>query len=163
MVESAVRAASIGEVLVGLRYLESALRGFLYGVSHAVADSGLAAFTVGDEFLSNPLTNGDSLRQLIEKYNATVSGAGQSSLTVDPGLNDLWDDLEHGRIWGSDRELPLRLVKFSPPANGLVTCTYDQRVDNGWLDTQAGRIKDALDKVATAVQAVHPQRSAWRK
>jgi hypothetical protein len=129
----------------------------------ALAGSDPTDFSVGDELLSNPLTNAESLRQLIEKYNTTATAAGQSSLIVDPALFDLQDDLEHGRIWGSDRELPPRLVRFSPPANGLVTCMYDQRLDDDWLETQAGRIREALDKVAIAVQTVHPQHSSWQK
>jgi hypothetical protein len=154
----------MGDILVSLHYLESTLRSFLYGVGRsALAGSDLTTFSVGDELLSNPLTNADSLRQLIEKFNASVTAAGQSSLCIDSALSDLRDDLEHGRIWGGARNLPLRLVKFSPPANGLVTCIYDQVMDNDWVDTQAGRVTAALDKVALAGQAVHPQHSVWQK
>jgi hypothetical protein len=165
-VEMVVHGRSMGEVLFSLRCLESALRHFLYDVydvgQSALAATDLAVFSVGDVLLCNPLTNADSLRQLIEKYNAAVTAASQASLSVDLALCDLQGDLEDGRVWGNNRQVLLRLVNFSPPANGLVTCIYDQLIDDDWLDTQAGRLSDALDKVAIAAQTVHAQHSSWQ-
>jgi hypothetical protein len=156
-------ATVLGETLVHLHTLEAGLRRFLYECGQmGVTTVDLDALAVGDVLPSNPLTNGDSLRRLVEKYNTTVLAAHRESLTLDPALCDLREDLEQGsRIWSDepadDVPLPVRLVKFSQPANGLVRCLSDQRIDRDRLQREAERLRDALKKVAVAGQEIHPQ------
>lgn len=163
MVESADYTVSLGQVVAGLYSLESALRGFLQQISNeaSLAAMDLTTLSVGDVLPNTALTNPDSLGQLIEKYNTAVTSANQESLRVDPSLSDLREILLNGRVWGGDRQPTLRLVKFSRPANGLVTCAYDQLVDDQWLETQAGRVGETLTTVRNAAQAIHPQVSPW--
>jgi hypothetical protein len=169
---SAEGAGVIGEIVVDLCALEVALRRFLYQVGRAAsAATDFQALEVGEVFPSNPMTNADSLRRLVEKYNTTVTEASQSSLSLDPDLCNLREDLQEGRIWvdcvdddWSDvLRLPLRLVKFSPPANGLVTCVYDQRIDSDWLEGQVACVRDALGKVRGASESIQPQHNPWQR
>jgi hypothetical protein len=152
MVESAVYTPSLGKVVGGLYSLESALRSFLQHVNNeaSLAAMDLTALSVGDVLPNTALTNSDSLGQLIEKYNTAVTAANQSSLRLDPALSDLRDILANGRVWGGDRQPPLRMVKFSRPENGLVTCISDQLMDEHWLDTQAQRVSDTFETVRSA-------------
>jgi hypothetical protein len=108
---------------------------------------------------SSPLTNRDALSQLIEKFNRSVAAANASTLTLDPTLSELRDVLLEGRIWSADPQPPVRLVQFSAPANGLVSCTVDVAIDEPWLATQADRVHAAYAQVIQAGREIHP--SSW--
>jgi hypothetical protein len=163
MAESADYTRSLGKVVRGLLSIETALRSFLHHVNDEASLNAmdLTALSVGDVLPNSALTKSDSLGQLIEKYNIAVIGANQGTLRLDAALFELRDTLDFGRVWGGDGNPPLRMVRFSRPANGLVTCIDDQLMDEHWLDTQAGRVSVALEMVRNAAQAIHPQHSPW--
>jgi hypothetical protein len=155
--ESEEYARAVGKLFLDLRSLEFSLRHFLNELytpsSTAPTEVPLA---VGQVLPSGPLTNHDPLGSLIEKFNRAVADAKKGTLALDPALSDLSDALLHGRIWGSDAQPPARLVRFSTPANGLVTCTFDASIDEAWLEAQRQRVRDAYAHVVQAGAEIHP-------
>jgi len=161
MAESDAFTLFVGKVFLGCRALELALRDFLRELDRpgsSMADlAALPPGSVGQTVASSVRTNPDSLRQLIAKFNATVTDAKQGGLAIDPGLADARDLLVEGRTWGSDAQPPLRTVRFSIPTYGLVRCESDEMMDLTWLETAEGRVRDALTKVDEARQAIQPE------
>lgn len=147
-------ARAIGKILLDLRSLEFALRHFLYATgSTSPAPSSLS---VGQVLPSSPLTQHDTLGQLIDKYNRAVAAAKQGALALDPALSELGDALIDGRIWGNDPQPPVRMVKFSAPSNGLVSCTFDALIDEAWLEAQERRLGEAYAHVVEAGEEIQP-------
>jgi len=146
--ESEAYALTVGKVVLGLKSLEFALRRFLDYLD--MPDSTPPPVSIGQVLPSRALTNHASLGQLIGKFNEAVTQAKHSGDSLDPTLADISDTLADGHIWGSGPEPPLRMVAFSTPRNGLVSCIRDELMDDGWLDTQARRLQEAHTKLAQA-------------
>jgi len=151
-------AISVGDVIEELYGLELALRQFLHNLDASPTTSEpLPSISIGDVVLSDALTNADGLGALIEKFNRAAAINGHQELAVDPTLEDLSDVLTHSRIWATDAQPPLRLVTFSRPVNGMVTCTFDELMDDWWLTAERSRVQDAIASVSQARQEVHPK------
>ncbi len=155
--ESEAYALAVGKVVLDLKSLEFALRRFLDYVD--MPDATMSAplpMSIGQILPSGALTNHASLGQLIAKFNESVTASKYSAVSLDPTLGDISDTLADGHIWGSDPEPPLRIVEFSTPRNGLVSCIRDELMDDVWLDTQARRLREARTKLAQAGQEIQP-------
>src|SRR6266542_1548965 len=133
--ENNTYALTLGRLVTDFHALELNLRHFLHHLDMpGSAASDLEALPPGSRgqvVPSGALTNPDSLATLIEKYNRAVRDAKQDAVSIDPGLAETREALVNGRTWGSEVSPPLRIVQFSRPANGLVTCTFDELVDQG--------------------------------
>jgi hypothetical protein len=150
-------ARAIGQLVLDLRALEFVLRHYLDQFGTTSPDGRAPRpLAVGQVLPSTPLTNRDALTHLIEKFNRSVTTANASGLALDPALSELREVLLEGRIWGTDEKPPLRLVQFSAPANGLVSCTADATIDEGWLAAQADRVHAAYPQVVQAGREIHP-------
>ncbi len=157
--ESEPYAIAVGKVVLDLKSLEFALRRFLdYLDMPDSATSAPPPMAIDQVLPSSALTSHASLGQLIAKFNESVTEAKHGAVSLDPTLGDISDTLADGHIWGSAPEPPLRMVAFSTPRNGLVSCIRDELMDDAWLDTQARRLREAHTKVAQAGQEIQPDR-----
>jgi hypothetical protein len=137
---------ALGRLLGNFWSLEWMLRNVLYRLGHpphnVMAPRPLFAANVGDTFPVNALTSYDSLRQLIDAYNATTTSQ------IDPSFVILRDTLAHGRVLcADDAWVNLSLMKFSRPDSDNVTVEtrFDLTLD--WMDEQIVRVRAALDLV----------------
>jgi hypothetical protein len=147
---------AMGKIILASWSLEFALRRFLHRVDGTNSTLPAAEpVSVGQSLLSSALTNHDSLGKLIERFNHSVTEAKKGGLALDPTLPHLQEILTEGRIWGEDPRPPVRLVMFSVPANGLVTCTFDASIDEVWLEEQENRVRSAHAQVIQAGEEIH--------
>ena len=109
------------------------------------------SFPVGAELPENELTSYDSLGLLITKYNTEMEKRGLPK--IDSTLLEIRDAVAHGRISGSSKQGPLRLLKFSKPQNGRVRVTFNEELTEAWFKTQTKRIFAALETVAKHIAA----------
>jgi hypothetical protein len=93
----------------------------------------------------NELTNYNSLRQLIDKYNGTVGKLGLPP--IDETLAEIRDALAHGRVSAALADDTLRLLKFSKPANGRVRITFSALLSSDWFTAQKKRVFEAMQSV----------------
>lgn len=150
---------ALGKVIVNLHSLEFALRNFLWNEESPQRPANWPAtigeLVVGQVVAENAFTNYDSLGRLINKFNAIVS-TNHPQLCVDPSIIGIRDALAHGRLSAAAPNPPLLLVKFSKPANGSVTVTSAELMDEAWLTSETTSVRNELDKVVEAGRAMQP-------
>ncbi len=139
----------IGKIIMNLQSLEVALRLFL-DESVGPPDHNLhfEQLTQGDKVSKSPLTNYDTLRQVMKKFNKRLEALGVSK-RVDESLVDVRDALAHGRVLGFQPKGPLRLFKFAKPdrKSGKVEVATVVDLTPEWLDLQVRRTFDEIFKV----------------
>lgn len=150
-------ARNIGILICNLQTLEFQLRSILAWANFP-APSGmpihhkLADLKEGNEYRAGALTDYDSLRALVVRFNSIAAERGLKPL--DSAIVTLRDALAHGRCAADRGEQYFRLIKFSPVKNGRVTVTYNQVLDAQWHDRQRKLLSDALWVLDAARQ--HP-------
>jgi hypothetical protein len=111
--------------------------------------SQLPQLKAGDMVELNVFTNGDDLRQTLEKYNKRA--ALDCRIGIEPIIN-LRDALAHGRAFGFGSAKPLRLLKFSRKTKSekvLIELALD--MTDEWFLTNIKILEQALGKVAKAL------------
>jgi hypothetical protein len=146
-------AFRIGSLVINLQGLEFYLRAFL----QARLDAELLGLAPGEHIYSpvvgsvvnlSPLTNWDTLGELIGKCNATAEAENRPKL--DPALVDIRDALAHGRIAALTPGKPTRLIKYSKPLKPhktTVQVTFNSLLDEDWFKEQKGRVIVALETI----------------
>ncbi len=153
MAEDRVPSA-LGKLVTNLQSLEFALRALLHdavGPSHSSLR--LEALSVGDAVPEDPITNYDSLGDLIRKVNELYQTHGKPE-RIDASLVDLRDAIAHGRVWTTHPSTPFTLLKFSKPNAGFVTVTYAQQLTIDWLDSQIKRTRNEVNKAVTFARSL---------
>ena len=146
-------AINLGKLLGNLQSIEMGARMAIVKLDKRAAgqvQSQLPQLKAGDSVELNALTNGDDLRQTIEKYNKRA--ALDCRIEVEPVVN-LRDALAHGRAFGFGAAKPLRLLKFSRKIkNEKVLIELALDMTDEWfleniriLEQALGRITKALD------------------
>lgn len=145
---------SLGGVIANLQSLEFYIRCVLSelpgSAPHGLQeDQNLYECKVGHELLESPMTNFDTLTQLISKYNHAAQSFDWEP--VDAMLVEIRDALAHGRVaYSGDEEHYARLMKFDKPRNGKVRVCFNVELSPGWFDQQIRATKRALDSVEQA-------------
>lgn len=135
--------ASVGKIVTNLLSLEFALRVLLYKLQRA---SGIPMGeplefwnrSVGEWVPETPLTNYDTLAQVMKKANSELQARGLSN-RVDESLVKLRDALAHGRVLAKDQGGPFRIFKFSEPRGPRVKVVVSVEMTPDWLDQQVKR------------------------
>jgi NADH/NAD ratio-sensing transcriptional regulator Rex len=141
----------IGKVLSNLQALEFALRLFLYELQKTDSNQQTQSFdlqslSVGEWVPETPLTNYDTLGQLINKVNAELQNRGSSD-QVDLSVVELRDAIAHGRVLSLRQEGPFSILKFSKPLNGKVQVAVAVEMTPGWFKQQIKHTRAEVDKV----------------
>jgi hypothetical protein len=152
--------SAMGKIVVNLHSLEFALRNFLWGQEDRQGlenwNTCITQLQVGQSVPVNAFSNYDTLKKLIAKFNNVVQLI-DSGLCVDPDIVTIRDAIAHGRIWASNPQPPMQLVKFDIPKNGTVTVTHTELIDDNWLKVQKTRLFTEIQKVVRAGQKPSPQ------
>jgi len=147
MVNTDKLATALGKILTNLQALEFSLRLFLYesvGPQHKTLT--LDQLAVGDWVPENPITNYDSLGDLVCKVNERLEALGVPE-RLDHSLIDLRDALAHGRTSALLPRGPFKLLKFSRPKQGKVQVTTAIDLTPQWLTEQTKRTFDEVQKI----------------
>ena len=141
----------IGKILSNLQSLEFALRLFLYELQKAHHSSWseplmLESLSVGDWVPETPLTDYDTLGQLIKKVNAEIGAQGVCDL-VDESVVELRDAIAHGRVSSLRPDGPFSMLKFSKPHNGKVRVTVAVEMTQDWFKQQIKRTFAEVAKI----------------
>lgn len=133
----------IGVIVSHLQTLEFFLRVFLCeadGERVEFPESGQRSIAL------TKLTNYDSLREVVSRYNARLDAAEQK-FSVDPQIVKIRDAIAHGRLL-SETVVPMTLFKFGKPNNCGIVPIEDEFVLNGeWFAQSRALTRDHLDKV----------------
>ena len=141
-------ALNLGKLLANLQSIEMGARMAIVKLDKRAADqeqSQLPQLKAGDMVELNALTNGDDLRQTLEKYNKMA--ALDCRMEIEPIVN-LRDALAHGRAFGFGPVKPLRLLKFSRKAKGdkvLIELALD--MTDEWFHKSVNILDQALEKI----------------
>lgn len=154
-------ALLVGKLVINLQGLELLLRTFLQEQPGAdptglPADQHIFSPTVGSILNLCPLTNWDTLGELIGKYNAIAEA--KSRPTLDPTLVDIRDALAHGRIAALEFGTPTRLIKYSKPLKPhkkTVQVTFSALLNEDWFSKQVVRVSAAMQTVDGALSVSH--------
>jgi hypothetical protein len=149
-------AFTLGKLHGNLRAIESVARLFLTRAENGpkaerVVD--LGCVPVGGTVPASALADRRDLHALLRAYNALAP----ADLLVDPELIvSIRDALAQARAFDTGRTFPLRLLKFSEPsANGEVTVTHSQVLDEGWLIYQIHATFHMFTRMQAACQRTH--------
>jgi len=145
---------AMGDVLANLQSIEFCLRRFLYhldGLQKPSPDAAHPPFDLsnwreGDWVPETPLTNYDTLGDLIAKVNSALQARGFPE-RIDTSLTQLRDALAHGRVLSLPPDGPFRLVKFSKPKVNKVRVAVSITLNHEWLRTGLRRTKGEIDKI----------------
>ncbi len=146
----------LGKTIMNLLSLETAMKFFLAGATATPRNDVPAGIdplllSVGDKVPADAVTNFDSLRRTIVKYNNAVP---RREFHVDTGVADLRDAIAHGRILLKDGIFPPYIIKFSnADKNNNVEVMLMQRLDSDWLQGQVTRMLNEILKVTKAIEA----------
>lgn len=140
-------ALNLGKLVGSYHSLEFVLRAFLSqeensggkGPNHGTDPYQLP---VGSEMAEDPLTNYDSLTQLMTKANKHLAVGGQPALP--DRLIEVRDAIAHGRVSTYSKDGVLRLLKFDRPRDGKVRIAFNETMDEQWFDTERKGINDAI-------------------
>ncbi len=138
---------AIGKIHINLLSLEFVLRLFLYEIEKSKNSIfNLDNLIPGTLIEENPITNFDSLGDLIKKVNQQLVKLGIDE-NVDTTLVKLRDDLVHGRITSLTPIGHYTLLKFSPPKQGMVQVTTNIDLTPQWLAEQIERTNAEIQKI----------------
>jgi hypothetical protein len=149
-----LHALRLGKLLGNLQSIEMGARLFLDKVDVQRASQiliSLPQLKEGDWVECSPLTNGQDLRQVLERFNKF---APEQRIEVDQIVR-LRDALAHGRVFGYGSmqvAKSLRLLKFARKENtGKVQVVMVEDMTEKWFDENLEFLKDALEKIRTAL------------
>jgi hypothetical protein len=134
--------------MLNLQALESHLRYFLARLHK----QDIAFPKVGDTSVTeNYMTNFMSLGDLVDEYNASLSGEEASKFAVDRNAVKVRDAIAHGRLVTDVESFPARLWKFGRAESGHVPIESGELLTDEWLrktrimiDAQRGKVSDCL-------------------
>ncbi len=107
---------TIGKIIINLQALEFSLRLFLYeSVGPQDATLKIDQLTLNDWVSENPITDYDSLGDLITKVNDRLNVLGIQE-HIDDSLVDIRDALAHGRVSALHQIGPFKLMNFLVPS-----------------------------------------------
>ena len=135
--------ALVGAIVTHLQSLEFVLRRILYecaGLDRPGVHDDLTRLKKGDRVALDPITNYDTLGEVIDKVNALLASRGLPE-RIDKSLVALRDAIAHGRAL-ADHPGPFTLIKFSKPpkpSHGKVTVEFTQVMTVEWLREQSVR------------------------
>ncbi|HET9057451.1 MAG TPA: hypothetical protein VFN30_11465 [Chitinophagaceae bacterium] len=141
----------LGGLMANFHSLEFLLRAYLQKHTTpkpiATAQSGVDfySFNVGAELPENPITNYDSLRILIDKFNHLMKTKGL--VEIDSSIAEIRDALAHGRVSSAANVEQMRLIKFSRPNNGIVTITFNEEMTLDWFKQNKKIIIELINQV----------------
>lgn len=147
---------SLGTLVNNIQTLEFSLRSCLFkdeitkGISKQLNTLELVK---GEIVPNNALTNWDTLRDLIQKYNELPIS---KDLTIDENLVDIRDAIAHGRVFSSTPNGINQLLRFQKPNNNGVEVEFSVAMTEEWFTTQFLRFYDAV----RIVDAVHKRQDA---
>jgi len=144
----------LGRLITNLHSLELVLRDFLLTDTEGLNKSrrharSLKKMRIGQYVAENPFTNYDSLKRLIDKYNKRVE-TGAKGYAVDEKIVKLRDAIAHGRTFAYGPDMPMLLMKFSRPKEGMVKVEFSAVMTIDWFDKQIKWVKRELDKAIEA-------------
>ena len=142
---------SVGILLANLQSLEFVLRIFLSEVNKRnnpaiKPNENIDNLKVGDEIEEDPITNYDSLNQIINKVNAILLTENIKD-QMDISVVDTRDALAHGRISSINPNGPFHLLKFSKPCCGKVKVTMSFDMTMEWATEQIRKSHSEVMKV----------------
>ncbi len=147
MMTDIVLFQEMGKLVGNLQSFEFLLRSCLYSsVGPQDATLNFDQLAVGDLVPENPLTNYDSLGDLIKKVNAQLEAAGRAE-RVDDSLVIVRDALAHGRVTALRPHGPFRLVKFLKPMKHKVIVAIAIDLSPQWLAEQINKTRQEAKKV----------------
>lgn len=147
---------SLGTLVNNIQALEFSLRSCLFkdeitkGISKQLNTLELVK---GEIVPNNALTNWDTLRDLIQKYNELPIS---KDLTIDENLVDIRDTIAHGRVFSSAPNGINQLLRFQKPNNNGVEVEFSVAMTEEWFTTQFLRFYDAV----RIVDAVYKRQDA---
>jgi hypothetical protein len=120
----------MGKVTGNFHALEHVLRVFL---CEANGEKLEYPSSTASSVVETHLTNRDSLRPIIDKYNDSLQPTEQQ-YRVDPTVVDIRDALAHGRIASSLDAFPVTLFKFGrKDATGKILVERVDMLDETWF------------------------------
>lgn len=142
----------LGKLVANMQSLEFVLRACLCkdeiikGISKQVPV--LFNLVKGEIVSNNALTNFDTLRVLIQKYNKLPISKG---MKIDENLIDIRDAIAHGRVFSGSPDGNNRLLIFNKPTKNGVEVAFSVEMTQDWIGTQVHRFLEAV-KMVDAVQ-----------
>lgn len=143
-----IHCLNLGRLLANFQTLELYIRAVLSECPGAAyhglkPNENIYDCVVGCELNESPMTNFDSLSDLIKGFNKAADAAGWEK--IDPTLVSIRDALAHGRIAYSDPQDPHpRLMKFSRPQAGKVQVTFNEKMSHAWFEKHIARVYKAI-------------------
>jgi hypothetical protein len=153
---------TLGKLTINLHSLEVKIRLFLLicdiGNEEATKYAqNLRTLKIHQEVDTNPFTNYDTLKELIEKYNKQILSYSFNGLTISKDLWKLRNALAHGRafkIEPSTKDTPLTLLKFSGTDKNKTKCKtkvdFLEVMTQAWLDEKTNWVLQEYNKVIEA-------------
>ena len=149
-------ALNLGKLVGSYHSLEFVLRAFLSqeessggkGPNYGIDPYQLP---VGADMAEDPLTNYDSLTQLMTKANKHL--AARSRPALPDRLIEVRDAIAHGRVSADSEDGVLRLLKFDRPRHGKVRIAFNETMDEQWFDAERKRINDAIIRIHSTLDS----------
>jgi len=124
--------------------LEFTLRAVLKNDEKKALDkTNYSALKAGETVPEDPMSNYDSMGNLILKYNKIAP----KELRIEDKLVAIRDAIAHGRIFSDSPNLPMRLFKFEKPKNGVATVIFAATLDRKWFSEISGHLYREIQKV----------------
>lgn len=146
-------ALNLGKLLGNLQMLEMGARLAMVKLDQrqaAQVQMQLGQVQAGDTLELNAFTNGDDLRQTLEKFNKRAP----VNCRVDvAGIVGLRDAIAHGRTFGIGPMKHLRLLKFSRRANSTAVVQVELAEDMTpeWFTRNIEMLTEALARITKAL------------
>lgn len=141
---------ALGRLIGNYHALEAGIRAVLYKYNEATEPQvDLPSIREGDHVVVNSMTNYDSLRVLITKFNR-ICELEQVAIELDLALVDVRDNLAHGRVMGLRPGPPFHVTKFGKQANDRVQVECHQVMDEVWFEQRVAKSSRALTMVMEA-------------
>ena len=156
--EGDIHIRNLGRLVALLHTLEISLR-FYLGMKNGESFAGLPKgvtpynFEIGEELPASELTNFDSLRVLIDRFNLDRSKANLPGVKED--IIELRNAIAHGIVSGIGKDGEMQLIKFSAPQDGKVTVQYKARMDAEWFEKQIKAVNEAAHLVCTELASTN--------
>ncbi|GAB5540077.1 MAG: hypothetical protein Salg2KO_21800 [Salibacteraceae bacterium] len=103
-------------------------------------------YQVGEMLPENELTSFDSLGELVQKVNLSLSESDVE--VIDPEIVKVRDALAHGRVSAPSLSKDIHLVKFGRPQNGQVRMEFNEIVSVEWLNQKRINVVSVIKRVA---------------
>jgi hypothetical protein len=143
--------SAMGTLVMNLQTLECALRAILHELHTQSGGPKLPVFSFdscacGDWVPETPLTNYDTLGQVIIRFNSMLSSRGIAE-RIDMSLVGTRDAIAHGRVLTDDPGRPMRLFKFSKPKGNKVQITVFVEMTHEWFKGEVQKTFAEVQKI----------------